>query len=272
MKISYDPIQKIFKNFILLFKKHMFSYYSNLLKIFEILRILFKKRKRIQRAHSECCYIHISPWMLGKRDITSLLIIFISSLCFGINTVYGASVTTSIKNIYPNLAKYEKEWSWFNNGARLSAGLGSFCFTPIIKWFGRRLSISIFGFINGIFFLLILAAGDEMMIYLLIVRIFHGLIWGVMSVLSLVYLFEMAPSNSYGFVGCMHQFFNVCGIVLVYLLSAFVDFQILSIINAVISFIFSGLIWITRDSPVSIRDKKIEKQKSLNTKSKSPPI
>ncbi|OHS99272.1 major facilitator superfamily transporter [Tritrichomonas foetus] len=84
-----------------------------------------------------------------------------------------------------------------------------------------------------------------------------------MSVITLVYLFELSHSSIHGFVGCMHQFFNVCGLVLTNVLSAFLDFRIISIINAIISFIFSGLVWVTRDSPVSSRVQKLTKQKTL---------
>ncbi|OHS99864.1 major facilitator superfamily transporter [Tritrichomonas foetus] len=146
-------------------------------------------------------------------------------------------------------------WEWFNNGPRFTAAIGSVIFYPFVTRFGRQLSISLGALINGILYFLIFPVNENRMLYILIVRLIHGILWGFMSSTSLVYLFEIAPANAYGFTGCMHQFFIVSGICFINIIGAFFDFKILAISCAAISIIFSGLVWIIRDSPVSAYDK-----------------
>ncbi|OHT08205.1 major facilitator superfamily transporter [Tritrichomonas foetus] len=193
--------------------------------------------------------------MTLSREIFAVFIILISSTCFGSLTSFPGPAASSMKKLYPGLANYTEEWDIFNNAPRFTAAAGSIIFYPFVVRFGRQLSISIAAFINGLLYLLILPVNENSMTYILVIRFLHGFIWGYMSALTLVYLIETSPSNSYSFTGCMHQFFNVFGICLNNVLAAFCDFRNLAIVCSIISFVFSGLVWLIRDSPVSAQDK-----------------
>ena len=209
------------------------------------------------------------------KSIFPLFILFISSSCFGSLTSYPGPAASSIRQEFPALARYSDEWELFSDWPRFTAAVGSFIFYPLVYLLGRQLSISVAAFANGVMYLLILAANEDLMTYLVVVRMLHGLIWGLLSSLTLIYLFEMAPPSHFGFTGCMHQFFNVLGICLNNLLAAFVNFRILSIVCAIISFVFGGLVWIICDSPGTAFDrnrrlaKKAHRQNlKLNRKNK----
>lgn len=199
------------------------------------------------------------PQMRTHKNFFSIFIILISSICFGSLTSYPGPASSSMKQIYPGLRKYTTQWEWFNNGPRLTAAIGPFILYPFVYRFGRQIMLSVVALCNGLCFLLLLAANENMMTYLLIIRLIHGIFWGAISTITLIYLFDMSPSNSFGFTGCMHQFFNVFGLVLNNILAAFIDFRVLSVICALLSFIAGGLIWLIPDSNVSIKNKQRRK-------------
>lgn len=197
--------------------------------------------------------------MQSSKDLFPIFVILLSSTCFGSLSSFPGPCSSSMKKIYPGLAapKNDDKWEWFSNGPRLTAAVGPFLFCPLVYRFGRQASISFAGFANGVLYLLLLPTNENLMTYIMVIRLIHGLIWGFLSTITLVYLIEMSSPNAYGFTGCMHQFFNVFGIVLNNILAAFVNFRTLSIICGVISFVFCGLVWVINDSRVSLQDKMI---------------
>ena len=184
----------------------------------------------------------------------SIFVVLLFSTIFGSLQSYADPISTSLRKIYPELNQHTNEWQWFNNFPRFTASLGSFIFYPLVYRFGRQIMISIGAFVNAIFYLLILAANENRMTYILTVRLLHGLIWGFMSAITLVYLYEIVDSSHYGFAGCMHQFFIVIGICLDNILAAYTDYKIMSIVLAIISICSGSLIWIIDDSPQTLKD------------------
>lgn len=206
------------------------------------------------------------------KALGSVAVLLLGALSFGTVTSYPSPAIMSLTEEKPQLAeeRFKTMISWFSNAPRLSAGVGPFLIICLLPRFGRRAMLSVISFLLGVswFLLLLINQRDNKndvpfnLVNGIITRTVMGLFWGTMSNLTITFIVELSPPDSFGLFGSMYQLFIICGICLNNILGAFVDWKILLIIGAVINILFAICILLKNDSPVSTKLKKQKGQTS----------
>lgn len=170
----------------------------------------------------------------------------IGSIQFGFSLSFNVISLEGIKKKYPNYdySKDEFKIEIYNNFPSLFGCIGGFIICFVTNFLSYKKTLFLYGFINTILWLLYLAFKPTLMIFGIVLRILQGLITSGFGCLIPVYLTSICPDDTAGFFGSLQQIGIASGLVIFLFLSAFINYQIVAIIGAVIEFIFCCLFWL----------------------------
>lgn len=195
--------------------------------------------------------------MIFGYNFLNGLIYFLGSLQFGFVLNFPSLAIDGLIDEYPNWndEKDKKFISFFTNFTSLFGSIGGFIIYFVIKLTSRRTAACIYSGIGVILWLLYFALTPSRFPLGIVFRSLQGIQIGGFTCLTPLLFTDSVPEDKVGVFGCMNQFGIVLGMVIFHLLGAFVNFHILTIIAAILSFLYCGLIWVT--------PKQIERSESI---------
>jgi MFS family permease len=147
-------------------------------------------------------------------------------------------------------SKHDLVWSGYSSICSLFAIVGSLVCRPFLRACeNSRRRCAFFNALIGTIFWLFNSLVELNIIYGYVARSFLGIVIGVYSALSPMFMVEMAPPGHSAFFGCMSQFGITFGIVTFQFLGAAVGFQFLNFLGAAICALQASLVWAIPESP-----------------------
>lgn len=185
------------------------------------------------------------------------------SLGFGFITNFGGDGLERMEIDWKDTfipGEHNLEIQLYNNAANVFAAVGAMVTIIILTHIKIRTAISFVSIYNGILWLLMLAASPARFWLVIFIRCLQGLALGFYATSTPMYVFELAPEDALGFLGCMNQVGIGFGGIIKDVLFAFVNWNIYAIVIAIITFIHAAMIWLV---PVSKIDPKIVRFESV---------
>ena len=136
--------------------------------------------------------------------------------------------------------------------------LGNLISIPGAKFLGRKLVAIASSLSTSAGLLLITAATNPA--FLLAGRVFHGLGAGLISSIIPVYLGEISPASSRGFLSGFQGLYEVLGALAVYVLGSFLSFRWLSVMGVAVSLVHTSLLMLAPLSPTWLYSRGLEQR------------
>ena len=189
------------------------------------------------------------------------LILMMGSIIFGWTVTLPSPVVPLLKSEFGLTTFYE---SAFNAAASLGAIIGCLITGIILRYLTRRWFCCVLGVFDILFWFLLLTTTKDRFWGTIIVRALCGINMGCFSSVVPLYLGEIAPPEYKGLYGVLHSIGIAFGHVSANLLGAADNWRLIIYIIGAWCVLFSGLIWLVPESPVSIAQRMARKEKKLN--------
>lgn len=184
-----------------------------------------------------------------RKELIYGFIIMLGSIDFGFSIAFPSPLTPFFRDEW----KIKKvPLSFFTSILSLTAVIGPYITTFILMYTGRRTAFCILQATSAVFYLIMLASGQNRFWLFIFMRAMMGLVIGGISSTCPTMLIETAPSGLSGFFGNLNQTGVCIGMIIIYLqgnwtvnLSKNVKkWRSLEITTAVINIVSCFLIWI----------------------------
>jgi MFS family permease len=191
------------------------------------------------------------------------LILALGSATFGYIIGYPSPTMPDMREEFGD-AVPEIQYTIFNAITSLTAIGGPFVVKLLVSpqfGFGRRTTCFIVATTGTSFWLLLLGVSADRFWIAILSRALSGLTMGGFSALVPMYIVELAPPESTGFFGSIHQTVCSSGIVVIYLVGSAVHWRTSAVIGASITAALSVLLWLVPESPaVAQQDRMLSDQ------------
>ncbi|KAH0786869.1 major facilitator superfamily transporter [Histomonas meleagridis] len=187
---------------------------------------------------------------MGKilnKALLYAMILMLGDITFGYVLVYPSPAIPSMQETMSSIS--ELEYTIYRSGPALSAVFGPYITLLLLKYTGRKPTTFIVSVAGTIFWLMLIVTYEQIFWYGIIVRLFLGLVMGGFSQIIPMYIVELAPPEATGFYGSLGQLAIASGIVILYLVGTYLDWQNTAIVGACITGLLSFLIWLVPESP-----------------------
>ena len=185
--------------------------------------------------------------MIFGRYLTSILLVLTSSLQFGFITNFSGNALGNMREDFDFQNVTDFEIDCYNNISNIAAAIGGLIFIFVILKVKRKIIITIVNLLNALYWFLFLLVDNEKFILAIVLRGLQGLNLGCYASIVPPYVNEYCHDCSYGFFGTMIQVaIGLAGIITNIFFFA-MRWDIIVIINGIISVVFAGIIWLAVD-------------------------
>ncbi|KAG5877579.1 hypothetical protein JTB14_003730 [Gonioctena quinquepunctata] len=179
-----------------------------------------------------------------KTQLLAAIVVSWVSLIIGFSTAFTAPAQESLERDFKFGAN---EMSWISSFMPMGALAGGLAGGTIIEYLGRKWTI----LLTNIFFLIAWTINffAQTYYYLYVGRIITGLAVGITSLTLPVYTAEIMQPEVRGTFGLLPTALGNIGILVCFLLGSFFEWQMLSLVGAIISIPSLVMIWFIPETP-----------------------
>lgn len=177
--------------------------------------------------------------------------LLLGSVTFGYIIGYPSPGIASMKHDPDFEGVDDDQYTLFNAISSLLATVGPFFCAFMLRYTGRKPVTSIFAGMCSVFYLMLYFTKGWYFWYGILCRALLGFALGGFSSIIPMYIVELAPEDSSGFFGSLHQFGIAIGLVIVYLVGDVANWKITSIVGMIITILLAILVWFIPESPAA---------------------
>ncbi|KAK8842723.1 glucose import [Tritrichomonas musculus] len=197
------------------------------------------------------------------RELGFALVLMLGPFTFGEVICYPSPAGKGIRADH-DLPEDSTQWSFYNSVSSLFAIAGPFVTTGFLKVFNNsRKKVVFVSACFGTMFWLLNCVTKVSVWAGIVMRAFLGVVMGMYSTISPMYLVEIAPKGTSGFFGSLNQIGIVIGMVFFDFIGPSLTYMDLNYIGAAVTALQACLIWTIDESPsVAIINREIQRLKS----------
>ncbi|OHS93366.1 major facilitator superfamily transporter [Tritrichomonas foetus] len=198
-------------------------------------------------------------------ELVYALVIMLGPMTFGTIMCYPSPAGPKIREAH-GLDDDALQWSFYNSVSSLFAIAGPFVCSGLLKLThdSRKKTVFIIAICGTIFWLLNLLTKVHIWAGI-VIRAFLGIVMGMYSSVSPMYLVEIAPSDASGFFGCLNQIGIVIGMVFFDFIGPSLSYMEMCYVGAAVTALQAITVWFIMESPAVHSDQ----QQKNNQKDKS---
>ncbi|CAG0891792.1 unnamed protein product [Darwinula stevensoni] len=189
----------------------------------------------------------VLPSKSYRTQILAAMTVAIGNLVVGTSTAYTSPALASMNSTDSLIQPTQEEATWIGSLMPLCALCGAIVGGTLIEKLGRKHTLLLSSIPFTASWLLIAFAQDIMMIYA--GRAFAGLCVGVISLASPIYMSEISEPAIRGTLGVLSSTVGNFGILFIYLMGYFLEWDQLALVSTAIPVIFISLLFLIPETP-----------------------
>ena len=202
-------------------------------------------------------------------EIFYALILSLGAVTFGFILGYPSPVIPVLKQ---DFGISQTQSTLFNAISSLTAIAGPYFTQFLLSFMGRKPATFIISICGAVFWALLLIMTKETFWIGITLRALLGVIMGACSSIIPMYIVELSPKGHSGFFGTINNLGISIGLVILYLLGTWLNWESLAIVGASICLLLSLLIWLVPESPAKNEIEKSGKESLCQSKFTKPMI